>query len=350
MTMPSVSVLLPVYNAIQDLPRALRSLSVQTLTDFEVIAIDDGSTDGSGEMLDDYARRDTRLRVYHQVNAGTLGKVLNRAAELAQGEYLARQDADDASDPTRLERQLRYLETKSQVGFCGTWVWFIEPALGPYLCHELPDDHRVIAGYLQKGFNPLTHGSVMMRAGLFRASGGYRGSFSEDLDLWLRLSEKTQVGMVKYVGYYYWRSIGGINTGADLRQQALNRFILKLHLERMSAGRELSEWASEYERISQSNQSETRSEERLAAVHYARALNLLRIGRWGEYRRELKHSASAEGPYAEKARRNLVLFWAAPLTRLAYRLVEMREPLAYARRFKPGTPLPEFLTKDSGRD
>src|SRR5450759_3347110 len=108
--MPTVSVLFPVYNAVSDLARALRSLLNQTYQDFEVIAIDDGSTDGSGELLDKFECEDTRLRVIHQPNAGALGKVLNRAADLAKGKYLARQDADDASHPSRLEEQVHYLD------------------------------------------------------------------------------------------------------------------------------------------------------------------------------------------------------------------------------------------------
>jgi len=341
--MPLVSVLLPVFNAAPDLPRAIHSLGIQTLKDFEVIAIDDGSTDGSGQLLDEFSRRDPRIKVVHQDNAGTLSKVLNTAAQLARGKYLARQDADDASDPTRLQRQVQYMETNPKTGLCGTWVWYIESNLGPFLSHELPDNHKILLRFLEKGMNPLTHGSVMMRTDLFQQAGGYRGSFSEDLDLWIRLSEKTRLGMVTHVGYYYWRSTSSISVGATLRQKALNQLIIKLHAERIGAGHEITDWNSEYERIANTNPGESQPEERQAAIHYARALNLLRMSRWTEYRLELQKSSLASGPYAQKAKRNLRLAWAAPLLRMVYRITEMREPFAYARRFKPGTPLPEFL-------
>jgi glycosyltransferase involved in cell wall biosynthesis len=341
--MPLISVLLPVYNAILDLPRAIQSIRAQTLTDFEVIAIDDGSTDGSGNMLDEYAQSDTRIRVIHQPNAGALGKVLNRAAEFASGKYLARQDADDASAPTRFELQVQYLENNPHIGLCGTWVWYIENVLGPLFSYEIPDKHQLILDYLLKGLNPFTHGSVMMQADLFRNTGGYRGSLSEDMDLWLRLSEKTKLGMVTQVQYYYWRSIGGINTGSTMRQKALNQLIVNLHFERIKAGFEITNWTSEYDLIINSNPNESKPEERQAAIHYARALALLRIGRWKDYRTELQKSALAQGPYAQKAKRNLTLFWASPLVAWIYRILEMNEPFYHTRRFKPGTPLPEFL-------
>ena len=177
--MPLISVLLPVYNAANDLPRAVNSLLHQTLQDFEVIAIDDGSTDGSGDLLDRYAHADPRIRVFHQENAGALGKVLNRAAELARGKFLARQDADDASEPSRLENQVAYLEGHQNTGLCGTWAWFIDTNLGPLFSLELPDNHTLLSHYLNKGLNPFVHGSLMLRAEVFQKTLAARKSGPE---------------------------------------------------------------------------------------------------------------------------------------------------------------------------
>jgi len=341
--MSLVSVLFPVYNALPDLPRAVRSLLTQTLTDFEIIAIDDGSTDGSGEMLENFALTDPRLRVFHQPNAGELGKVLNRAAELAEGQYLARQDADDASAPTRLADQVRYLQAHPETGLCGTWTWFIDAELGPLFSLELPDQPQLFAHYLQSGKNPFVHGSILLRAELFKKTGGYRGFYNEDYDLWLRMSEITRLGMCPSLGYYYWRSVSGISIGAGQRQQKLAKLALKMSAERTRLGCEISSWESAYEEIRNLPLAESEPAERQAAIQYARGLQLLRRGWFEAARDKLSQAAAGSGPYAQKARRNLAFFWAAPLLAWSYALIEKQEPERYARRLPPGTPLPDSL-------
>lgn len=341
--MPSVSILLPVYNALPDLPRALRSLQAQTWVDFEIIAIDDGSTDGSGELLDSYAKSDARLRVFHQPNAGALGKVLNRAAGLALSPYLARQDADDASAPTRLEAQIRYLEANPQVGVCGTWSWFIDAELGPLFSLEIPNKPRLLTGYLEKGMNPLVHGSTMFRRQVFEKTGGYRGSYIEDLDLWLRMSSLTHLGICPQLGYYFWRSVGGISSGATLKQQALIRLALQLHQERTRLGHESTNWELEYQKIVSLPTREAETTARQTAMHYARGLQLLRRGHFDLAKPEFEKAAIGEGPYAPKARRNLSVAKLAPLLALVYRWLEFREPEHYARRLPDQTRLPAAL-------
>jgi glycosyltransferase involved in cell wall biosynthesis len=343
--MPTVSILLPVYNAVDDLPRALHSLLNQTYRDFEVIAIDDGSTDGSGELLDKYAYADARIRVFHQENARALGKVLNRAAALAQGKYLARQDADDASAPSRFENQVKYLATHPNTGLCGTWAWFIDASLGPLFSLELPDNYAHLSRYLNKSMNPFVHGSVMLRADVFQKIGGYRGSYAEDFDLWLRISEITRLGMCTTLGYYYWRSLGGISSGANLRQRSLNQLALKLHSERIRLGREMTNWQSEYQKILNMPSAESGIDERQTLLHYSRGLQLLRRSRFEASRDELKLAAAGQGLYAKKARRNLSAFWIAPILAAIYHCLELREPFHFARRLPTGTQLPAFHPK-----
>ncbi len=345
--MPLVSVLLPVYNAVHDLPRVLSTLRNQTLNDYEIIAIDDGSTDGSSNLLDKYSLQDNRIRVFHQENAGALGKVLNKAAEEAQGKYLARQDADDASALNRLEEQVHYLETHPGTGICGTWSWHIESELGPLFSSELPDKHSLLYGFLEKGMNPYIHGSVMLRADLFRKMGGYRGSLVEDFDLWLRISEKTNLGMLEKTGYYYWHSPGGISSGAHLRQARLVKLSLKLHRERLQFGREVTEWESQYQGIMKLPVNETSQEERLTSMHYAHGIHMMRLGIWNAARDELILASQGEGQYAKKAKRNLTFFRFAPIVGFVYSLRQTRETRHYARNLPPGTPLPEFLMEST---
>ena len=341
--MPLISVLLPVFNAENELPRAVCSLLNQTYQDFEIVAINDGSTDASGQLLDEFSRSDSRLRVYHQPNAGALGKVLNRAAELAQGTYLARQDADDASALTRLEEQVSYLEAHPRVGVCGTWTWQIDTQLGPLFSSELADNHDLIVSFLNKGMNPYIHGSVMIRADLFRKTGGYRGSLVEDFDLWVRLSEITRLGMLEKLGYYFWQSTSGISSGAHIRQQQLVKLVLKLHSERQNFGQEITSWEHDYLQIINTHIAESSLEERNTSRHYARSIHLMRSRRWDAARDELKQAAAGQGQYAQKARRNLRFFGFAPLVGAIYRLLETQELQHYARTLPDGTALPQFL-------
>ena len=341
--MPIVSILLPVYNAVKDLPRAIHSLLNQTFLDFEVIAIDDGSNDGSSEMLDTFSQKDTRIRVFHQPNAGALGITLNNALQHAHGKYLARQDADDASHPTRLENQVQYLDSHPQIGLCGSWAWFIDSGLGPLFSLELPDEHKLLMGYLNKGMNPFVHGSIMGRTDQFRKIGGYRGSYAEDFDLWLRLAEITQLGICTSLGYYFWRSIGGISFGASTRQAGLIQLYLQLKSERALLGKETSVWEDEYQKIMRIPTREAIPNEREASMHYARAIQLLRRGVFKPAREELFLAAAGNGVYSQKAHRNLAFFGFAPIIAAFYKFLEKQEPFHYSRRLPVGTKLPSNI-------
>jgi glycosyltransferase involved in cell wall biosynthesis len=296
-------------------------------------------------LLNEFANSDPRVRVFHQQNAGALGKVLNRAAELAEGRYLARQDADDASAPDRLAGQVRYLDAHPTVGMCGTWNWQIDSQLGPLFSSELPDDNSLFLGFLEKGMNPFIHGSVMMRADLLQKVGGYRGSLVEDFDLWLRMSEISRLGVYQGLGYYYWHSSEGISSGAHIRQQLLVKLVLKLHKERLRFGQELTAWDREYQQIINMHIAEASPGERKTSSHYARSIHLMRLRRWEAARVELTEAATGQGQYAQKAKRNLSFFKFAPLVGAIYRLIETQELQRYAKTITPGTPLPEFLQK-----
>lgn len=185
------TVLLPVRNSEATLPRALESLWRQTRPDFEVLAVDDGSTDRSGDILAAHARRESRLRVL--TGGGGLVASLEAARLAARTPHLARMDADDVCHPDRFRRQIDYLEAHPEVAAVGSRV-----ALFPRRSLRVgwrryeawinslitPEDHR------REIFveSPLAHPSVMMRADAVQAVGGYRETgWAEDYDLWLRL-------------------------------------------------------------------------------------------------------------------------------------------------------------------
>lgn len=105
--MPKVSIVTPVFNACEHLEAAFRCLTSQTFSDWEWVVVDDGSTDGSGRMLDDFASRDTRVRVFHQSNSGSAKMPRDRAVHHATGQFLLMLDADDTIDEYYLETMLQ---------------------------------------------------------------------------------------------------------------------------------------------------------------------------------------------------------------------------------------------------
>ncbi len=116
--MPILSVLMPCYNATTTLGDALESLIIQTLTDFEIVCVDDGSDDGTGEMLETWAGRELRVKVLHQPHNGII-QTLNAGLNLCGSPYVARMDADDRSRPERLQRQVDFLEFSPADRCCG---------------------------------------------------------------------------------------------------------------------------------------------------------------------------------------------------------------------------------------
>ena len=187
---PSVSVVLPVFNARDYVGEALKSVLGQSREDFELIVVDDGSTDGSGAILDEYAASDSRVRVDHRPHRG-LVPTLNAGCRRATARYIARLDADDVASPERLERQLSFLERHPDVAVLGTGVTVVGADGRQLQTVSYPADHAEIVRRLG-ATTPIVHPTVMVRAQPLREVGGYRSAFTvaQDHDLWLRLAER----------------------------------------------------------------------------------------------------------------------------------------------------------------
>jgi glycosyltransferase involved in cell wall biosynthesis len=186
-----ISVLMPVYNAGAYLAQAVESVLSQTYRRFELIAVNDGSTDGSLGVLRQYAERDGRVRLVSRPNTG-YSVALNEALGLAEGSLLARMDADDVAAPERLERQAAYLAAHPDCVAVGCRVLLVDGAGEPLIEPVVETDHEGISRELFKGHGGvIPHPGLMARASAVRALGGYRVDFepAEDLDLYLRLAE-----------------------------------------------------------------------------------------------------------------------------------------------------------------
>lgn len=194
---PPVSVVMGVRDAGSFLDATMESVLSQEGVEFEVVVIDDGSADGSGDILEEYAAGDSRVRVIRQPRMG-LTEALIRGCSEARGRYIARQDAGDLSQPGRLACQARALDADPDLAFVSCWTQYRGPEM-EYLYTKRdngkpPEPMHAVVGQgdgatLVDG--PTHHGSVMFRKLFYERVGGYRREFflAQDWDLWFRLAE-----------------------------------------------------------------------------------------------------------------------------------------------------------------
>src|SRR5215475_522188 len=163
---PAVSVIMPVRNGAEWLAEAVASVRAQEFGEFEFLIVDDGSDDGTADMLSGFAAADHRIRTLRQPPQGIVA-ALNAAIAQARAPYLARLDADDRARPDRLGKQFAFMEAHPEIGLLGTFAECIDAVgnivgrLGP------PIDATRLAHVLERT-NPFVHSSVMMRTALVR--------------------------------------------------------------------------------------------------------------------------------------------------------------------------------------
>lgn len=194
---PPVSIVMGVHDAGAFLDATMESVLSQEGVEFELIVIDDGSADGSGDLLEEYAAGDSRVRVIRQPRMG-LTEALIRGCSEARGRYIARQDAGDLSLPGRLARQARALDADPNLAFVSCWTEYRGPEM-EYLYTKRdtgkpPEPMHAVVGQRYGAIlvdGPTHHGSVMFRKLVYERVGGYRREFflAQDWDLWFRLAE-----------------------------------------------------------------------------------------------------------------------------------------------------------------
>jgi glycosyltransferase involved in cell wall biosynthesis len=191
---PRVSVVMPVYNGEEHLEQAIESILSQTFQKLELLVIDDGSTDRTLTLLQQYASSDERVRVYRQNHSGVVA-ALNRGAGLARAPYLARMDADDIAFPDRRAKQVSFLDDHVSVALVGGATEWISTQWRRSEVKTLPTAPGEIATRLFAGENCFIHPTVVMRANAFLTVRGYRAPFegAEDYDLWLRMAERFEL-------------------------------------------------------------------------------------------------------------------------------------------------------------
>lgn len=221
---PPVSFVMSVCDAASSVERTVGSVLNQSYGDFEFLIVDDGSTDGTADILDTLRAKDSRIRILPQKNLG-LTRSLIRGCSEARGELIARQDAGDESLPGRLASLVRVLAGETAVGFaCGSTDFSGPGGETLYESRSVAGDgpfgvrERIALG----GPGPSHHGAVIFRRGLYERVGGYREAFAmaQDWDLWFRLIEVSRFQAVDELHYRAWVDPHGISmAGKDLQRR-----------------------------------------------------------------------------------------------------------------------------------
>ena len=205
---PRVTILMTVYNDEHHVGAAVRSILGQTYGDFEFLVIDDGSTDGSRSVVESFD--DPRIRIVSRENRG-LTASLNEGLQLARGVYVARQDADDESLPTRLEREVALLDADPRIGLVGTNYTIVDEQGREQVTTSVfthPDDLAVA----EIVSNQYGHGSVMFRKRVIDEVGGYDPSVGhvEDYDLFVRIGRVARLANIAEPLYRWRRNPAGV--------------------------------------------------------------------------------------------------------------------------------------------
>lgn len=184
-TTPSITVVMSVYNGLPYLSEAIESILLQSYTDFEFIIIDDLSTDGSSEILKKYAKKDTRIELIKNTTRLGLGANLKHGVQIAQGQWIARMDADDISMPNRLAKQLEYVTANPQTDILGSYALDIDATGNTIGTRRCPTSHESIVKYIWSC--PIIHPTAFMRkTSLLRAGSYGNEKRRQDYALWFR--------------------------------------------------------------------------------------------------------------------------------------------------------------------
>ena len=195
---PTVTVVIPAYNATRYIAETIDTVLAQTYRNFEVVVVDDGSTDGTIKLITELGQRDSRIKLVSQANRG-VSAARNTGIERAKGEYIAILDADDLWEPTKLEKQVNSLDTHPRAGLCYTWTAMADT--------EGKATGRIIASHAEGDvWLPLTEMNIvccgsnpMIRRVCFDGVGLFDEEllFSEDWDMWWRIATKYHFCVVK---------------------------------------------------------------------------------------------------------------------------------------------------------
>jgi glycosyltransferase involved in cell wall biosynthesis len=225
MNQPKVSVVVPAYNTMKYLPETLDSILHQTFSDFEVLIVNDGSSDNIEEWFEQI--QDSRVKSISQQNAG-LSSARNTGIRHSQGEYIAFLDSDDTWEKTKLEKQVKYLEEHPSIDLIHTWILLI-------------DEHGISTGRILKSFavgdvwqqliqqNIIACLSVMVRRHCVESVGGFDETLRslEDWDMWIRIAKNHKFAVIQEPLAYYRQIPTSMSKNFQVMEQSFNTVIEK---------------------------------------------------------------------------------------------------------------------------
>ena len=236
MSSPDISIILSVHNGARYLAQAIESVLAQEGADFELIVVDDGSTDETPAILARYAARDRRMVLLHNDHNQGISKSLNRALAAAQGTLIARMDADDLCLPHRLQSQQRFLRDNPAVGVVGCAYQLIDAEGNPLPQAVLTPHTHPCCVWALLYRNPFAHPTVMMHRSVLEDAGGYplTHNSQQDLALWCRLYTRTTFANLPDVLFQYRRHgsqvTGGTRSDEINRLEVASRHSVYAHL------------------------------------------------------------------------------------------------------------------------
>lgn len=263
MSIPLVSVIMPVFNEREHLAASIESILQQTYSSFEFLIGNDGSTERETlNCLDKYNHKDSRI-IIHDLPHTSMTSTLNALIRCSRGRYLARQDADDISHKDRLTRQVLYLEKHPEIMLLGTACYLINEKGELLKAEKAVTGPRCIQKKLIKK-NCFNHGSVMFRRDIFERTGLYHEQFEcgQDYDLFLRISENGQVENIADALYYYRLNPEGISM-KRMQLQTIDGMIAQESARRRRQGL-LTAWSdTTFEEIRKSLETDPRAKKGL---------------------------------------------------------------------------------------
>ena len=285
---PTVSVVMSVYNGEALLEEAIGSILDQEFSNFEFIIIDDASSDRSPEIIRSCSEKDDRIRVFtNQENLG-LTRSLNRGLEMARGEFIARQDADDISLSDRLKKQHECLSKNPGLCLAASAASIIDSQGNEIFPRPYSPDFKRIRSFLKRQ-NIIVHGSAFFRRTRILELGGYREHFiyAQDYDLWLRIMERCRITILPRRLYRIRISLDNLSMKKSLLQEEYARIARRFYHQRQKTGED------QYENFFEAfdpGEIETSGKQAEAKYHFLRAMYLLGEDKIGPMRKELAHS------------------------------------------------------------
>jgi glycosyl transferase domain protein len=232
---PLVSVLIPCYNCEKYVEKAVTSIIEQSYSNLEILVIDDGSTDNTGSILQELAQKDSRIRYIKNETNLKLIKTLNKGIDLCRGKYIARMDADDISLPTRIVKQVNFLEKHPDIGIVGTYTKNFGANNRTW---KMKTRDKFIRAHLF--FNTcFAHPSVMIRTSVLRDNHLYYDTnylHAEDYKLWCDIAQYTKLANIPEILLYYRINQNQISnkyskeqkeTAQKIREEYINDFLAK---------------------------------------------------------------------------------------------------------------------------